>query len=590
MYELRKEYQLPAHLDTIEHCKKSVEPAFHSMSVGAGKSINIAFFAKHVIDKGGRALILARQGELIEQLTDDYWSIGGKCSVFSASLNKRSTYYPCILGTEGTVCRSLDAEFREIKFNVLIIDECHTVDWEDVVKDAPESQYGRIIKHLLVNNPKMRIIGYTGSPYRTGNTILDKFWMHQLSDVGTYQLINMGFLVPPVFGFGDEEHKYNLSDFGKSSKHDDYSAKELAAMGRAISKDKDRTQVIMEEVVERTRERLGVLITCASKKHCEQVSDCLPADTWGIVTDSTSTKDRRRILKDAKTGRIKYVLQIGCLTTGINVPYWDCCVILRKIGSLTLLIQLMGRVLRTLKPEQLESGLLKHDALILDYAGTFESMGDVFNDPIIGKAKAAQQKGVGETQDCQDCGAENSEFAVRCCAPNDSSSDGRCEYFFKGTMCLKCKTMNAPTAQSCRSCHAIMIDPNKALVNKAYSDADYKPVERMDLDKTKTGKLKVIYYLDANVSVNGQDKREIATQILDPKSKEAHQRGMWWKFLTDHINGQQFRNSYNGISTVEGMIKMKAMLDVPEFMTHRINNKGFSIISRKKFRSGREVK
>jgi len=85
MYELRPEYQIPAHLATIEHCKTSNEPAFHNMTVGAGKSINIAFMVKHITDKGGRVLVLARQGELIEQNSLDCWEIGCKNSVFSAS-------------------------------------------------------------------------------------------------------------------------------------------------------------------------------------------------------------------------------------------------------------------------------------------------------------------------------------------------------------------------------------------------------------------------------------------------------------------------------------------------------------------------
>ena len=93
---------------------------------------------------------------------------------------------------------------------------------------------------------------------------------------------------------------------------------------------KEITQIIIEEVIERTADRLGVLITCSSKKHCEQVAEFLPKDSFGIVTDSTSTKARKKILDDAKKGVIKYVLQIGCLSTGVNVPRWDVIVILRQ--------------------------------------------------------------------------------------------------------------------------------------------------------------------------------------------------------------------------------------------------------------------
>lgn len=600
MYKLRAEYQAPAHDATIEHCKKTSAAAYHNQSVGAGKTLQIAFYVKYLVDRKARVLVLARQGELIEQNSDDYKLIGGKCSIYSASIGMKSTFYPAVFGTEKTVCNALDTDFAyneaEPKkslgfFHALLIDECHHVDWQDALLDKPTTQYGKIIKHFLRINPQMRIVGYTGSPYRNNASILGEFWQAKLSDVSTYQLINLGYLVPPIFGFGDEEHHYSgLDKFTPSGSEsaDDFSPKELAEMGREICKQKDKTALIIEEVIERTRDRLGVLITCASKKHCEQVAECLPRGTWGIVTDSTSAKDRKRILDDAKSGAIKYVIQIGCLTTGVNVPRWDCLVMLRKIGSLTQLIQLTGRGLRTLKPAQIEEGLHKHDCLILDYTDTYEAIGKLFDDPIVQSAVAAKQSKEIVMQECPKCGTENSEYAVRCRGVDNSATDGRCEHYFKFVMCLACDTMNAPTARTCRKCSAILIDPNKALTRKAYSDAEYKPVIKMTLEQTANG-LKVSYMLESTRFVNGEELPEIATEYHQPNSAEAHQKARWYKFVSDHIQGNQFRRMYCKM-TVDAMVKNSAMLDVPTHITHRINEKGFSIINRKKFRSGREEK
>ena len=590
-YQLRPEYQLPAHEKTIEWCRNSHEPAYHSMSVGAGKTINIAFAAKNTVDKGGRVLILARQGELIEQNADDYKMIGGKCSIFSASLGMKSTYFPAAFATEGTVSRSLDINFTKDKYDLLLIDECHMVDWEDCLLEFPESQYGKIIKHLRMVNPKIRIIGYTGSPYRKNALIKGEFWKEQLSDVSTYQLINLGYLVPPVFGFGDDDHHYaGLDKFQTSDNEqsDDFTSKEMAAMAREICKQKKITQIIIEEVIERTADRLGVLITCASKKHCEQVAEFLPPDSFGIVTDSTSTKVRKKILDDAKSGAIKYVLQIGCLSTGVNVPRWDVIVILRKIRSLTYLIQLSGRGLRTLKPEQLENGLQKHDCLILDYTDTFECMGKIFDDPIIQDAIVSKKSKEPELQECPECGCINSEFAVRCRGEDENVEDGRCEYFFQSRVCLKCGTDNAPSARNCRKCDAILIDPTKDLVNKAYTDDDYKPVLGMHLGETMGGNLSVTYELASKIHINGIEHNEVAKEFFLPTSKERFHKAKWWKFVSDHIQGDSSRRIFSYCKTISDIIDKQKMLDIPEFITHRVNDKGFSIINRKRFRSGRE--
>lgn len=600
MLELRP-YQQEAHDATIAHCKESTEPCYHSQSVGAGKTISIAVYTKYLTDRKARVLVMARQGELIEQNSEDYKMIGGKCSIYSASLGMKSTFYPAVFGTEGTIGRALDTDFayneKEPKkspgfYHALLVDECHMVDWQDCLLDEPQTQYGKIIKHLQTINPKIRIIGYTGSPFRSNCTIKGKFWKRQLSDVSTYQLINEGYLVPPVFGFADHEHHYDgLDKFDPASSDaaDDFSGKELAAMGREICKQKDKTQLIIEEVIERTRDRLGVLITCASKKHCEQVAECLPLGTWGIVTDSTSTKERKRVLDGAKDGSIKYVIQIGCLTTGVNVPRWDSLVMLRKIGSLTQLIQLTGRGLRTLKDWQLEEGLEKHDCLVLDYTDTYESMGKIFDDPIVQNAMAAKQEREYEMQECPKCETENSEFAVRCRGADSSAPDGRCEHYFKFVMCLHCNTENAPTARTCRKCDAILIDPNSALTKKAYSDADYKPVIKMQLSQNNSGGVTVTYTLNSTYHKNGEELPEVATEYLNPSSKQQFQKARWWKFIADHIQGPAFRRTFAKMP-VEAAVKNQAMLDAPTHITHRINDKGFSIINRKKFRSGREEK
>jgi len=67
MYELRG-YQQKAHDATIEHCKNSKEPAFIGCTVGGGKTVLIAAIAKHVSEKGGKVLVLARQGELVNKV------------------------------------------------------------------------------------------------------------------------------------------------------------------------------------------------------------------------------------------------------------------------------------------------------------------------------------------------------------------------------------------------------------------------------------------------------------------------------------------------------------------------------------------
>ena len=617
MYKLRPEYQEEAHGDTIAHCIESYKqntfsPAYHDHSVGAGKSVLIAFFAKHVTQKG-RVLCLSRQSEIARQNASDAWAIGCKNSVYSTGLNKHSTFYPAIFGTEGTVVGALNTEFKHLKMDVLCIDECHEVDPLDVIdcmeamkkgddfynaKDADGkplySQYSVIIAHFLRLNPRLQLIGYSGSPFRGKDSILGEFWKKRLSYVPTMFLVGLGFLVPPVFGFGGEHTKYDYSKFDINKNENftgDYSAKELAAMNRIASKDEELTREIVQEVIYACRDRLGVLITCAGKAHCDQVAKYLPDDSYAVVTQGVSDKKRGEILDKARRGAIKYVLQINCLAQGVNVPRWDTLVILRKIGSKRYLTQLTGRVLRTLKDDQIEDGLKKFDGLILDYSDTFESMGDIFEeDALVAMARAAHTGQAGnKPKKCpkDSCGADNGEHAIRCCGIDSDEPDGRCNYFFKFSTCLSCETQNAPSAKSCRSCGAVMIDPNKALTNKAYTDADFKDVKSMQLSKTSTGKLCVVYYLDSTYMKNGAEFPEVAKEYFTIFGGERYEKARWHHFIEQHIQGESFRRTMSNCKTVDQVLGLKAMLDIPKQLTHRVNGKGFSIINQKLFRSGR---
>ena len=109
--------------EAIAHFKESSEPIIIDASVGAGKSLLQAEIAAHVSGKGGRVLCLARQGELTDQNSLEALEQGLKNSVYSASLNRKSVYYPVIYGTEGSVYRGLETDFKDIRIDLLLWDE-----------------------------------------------------------------------------------------------------------------------------------------------------------------------------------------------------------------------------------------------------------------------------------------------------------------------------------------------------------------------------------------------------------------------------------------------------------------------------------
>lgn len=597
--------------EVIRKFGKDPKPSFVTASVGAGKTIMIAMIARRFQDMGWEGLVIARQGEIIEQDAEELWNLSVKNSLFSASLGRKSTAYPLIAGTEGTIINGL-FDKNDDSGNILskgalsdfcpryiLIDECHQMNWEDVVSESPETQYGVIMTEL---NRRCKdkyghdviVIGYTGSPFRGTDSIKGAYWKHEIVNIDTKYLVDIGFLVPTIFGLHDiDDLHYDLSAFEASGSDgtQDFTSEQLKQMQKEILEQGTLTQKIMLKVMELTKNRNGVLITCAGKKHCQEAAKYLPEGSYAIVTEDMGQKARRKALKDAYTGRIKYVFQIGCLTTGVNIPLWDTSVILRKIMSLTLLVQLLGRGMRLLKKEQTDAGYHKEDHLVLDFSGTMFELGQLYEDPILEEAEAQRSKRSGEQVPCPKCGTMNSPYARRCIGKDALSPDGRCEEFFSYIRCGfdkhgirifddGCGTKNDPTARYCRHCDHVLRDPNTALNERAYTDNEWADVMDFKVQLTKDGEGILYRYW-----INRCDGKEgWANEVFYPYGGATHMKNMFKaKAIFPHLDDKSIAGKILKCQNAKQFMMYAGLIKAPKRITHRINDKGRDIIHRKDF-------
>lgn len=145
--------------EVIRKFGKDPKPSFVTASVGAGKTIMIAMIARRFQDMGWEGLVIARQGEIIEQDAEELWNLSVKNSLFSASLGRKSTAYPLIAGTEGTIINGL-FDKKDESDNVLskgalsdfcprfvLMDECLTGDTLILTSDG----WVRIDDDSLIN-------------------------------------------------------------------------------------------------------------------------------------------------------------------------------------------------------------------------------------------------------------------------------------------------------------------------------------------------------------------------------------------------------------------------------------------------------
>ena len=111
----------------------------------------------------------------------------------------------------------------------------------------------------------------------------------------------------------------------------------------------------------------------------------------------------------------------------------------------------------------------------------------------------------------------------------------------------------------------------------------------MDIKKMAKGDgFSVTYVLNSIYTQSGIEMQEIAKEYIKPFSKERHEQAKYYAFLKAHVNCFKMTSRVKSWRTIAEFIQNKAFFDRPKLITHRINDKSFSIISRKQFLSGRE--
>lgn len=151
-------YQTEAVKRVVGHFRASSAPAVVVLPTGSGKSLVIAELARLA---RGRVLVLAHVRELVEQNHAKYQAYGLQADIFSAGLKRKEASRQVVFGSVQSVVRNLE-RFSDASFTLLVIDECHRVSLE---KDA---SYRQVIEHLRRQNPQLKILGLTATPFRLG--------------------------------------------------------------------------------------------------------------------------------------------------------------------------------------------------------------------------------------------------------------------------------------------------------------------------------------------------------------------------------------------------------------------------------------
>ena len=286
MYTLRP-YQKAAHDAVIEWIKGCLDPCLIEAATGSGKSLIIAAIAHTIHQMSGKKILcIAPSGELVVQNYEKYRAFGEPASLFSASVGQKDMRHHVVFGTPGTVANQVRKFGRQ--FAAVVIDEAHGV--------TPTLM--KIIDHMRQQNPKLRIVGLSATPFRLGpgyiyahhyqygamDEAIDPFFHTLVYAIGGRELIDGGYLTPPAFEATQEY--YDTSGL-KLSKAGQFTA---ASLDKAFVGRGRKTAGIVADVVEQSRNRQGVMIFAATVQHAKEIMESLPPDNSRMLGGDVNMK------------------------------------------------------------------------------------------------------------------------------------------------------------------------------------------------------------------------------------------------------------------------------------------------------------
>lgn len=373
MYTLRP-YQNDAVQSVYRHLHDKDSNPCVVIPTAGGKSLCIAQVAKDAVTLWkGRVMILAHVKELVEQNAAKLKSICPelKVGVYSAGLDSRETDAPVIVAGIQSVYNKIEA-FRP--FDLVMIDEVH------MVPPDGEGRYRTFLEAAKRVNPRVRLIGWTATPYRTQGGLIcrpENLLNEVCYEIGVKELINRGYISNITAKAG----KHSPDTDGLHIRAGEFVAEDVEKLmgeDRLVSS-------ACEEIVRLTKDRQACLVFCTSVAHCRKVASTikkLSGEECAIVTGDTPADEREETIRrlrgetlkeDFFTEKppLKYCCNVSVLTTGTDIPRLDTIALLRPTNSPGLLVQMVGRGFR-LSPE---TG--KTECLVLDYGRNIERHGPI---------------------------------------------------------------------------------------------------------------------------------------------------------------------------------------------------------------------
>lgn len=318
--ELRP-YQQAAKAAVLDEWDRGVDKTLLVLPTGTGKTIVFSAVAEEAVKRGGRVLILAHRGELLEQAADKLEkSTGLRSSLEKAESSCLGSWYRVAVGSVQSLQRPSRLDrFAPDYFSTIIIDEAH-----HCLSDG----YQRVLEHFSA----AKVLGVTATPDRGDMRSLGQYFETLAYEYTLVQAIRDGYLSPikaltvPL--------RLDLSSVGVQN--GDFKVGDL---GTALDPYLD---AIADEMLKNCADRKTVVFLPLVKTS-QKFRDILNAKGFRAAEVNGESDDRAEVLRDFEAGKYNVLCNSMLLTEGWDCPSVDCVIVLRPTKIRSLYSQMVGR-------------------------------------------------------------------------------------------------------------------------------------------------------------------------------------------------------------------------------------------------------
>lgn len=314
-------------------------------ATGTGKTYLAALDVKNYNPK--RFLFVAHREQILKKSLDSFHKVLGgdkKTNYGILSGNAKNTDTKYLFATVQTLSKAENLnQFKRDEFDYILIDEAHHVG---------SKIYGKLLDYFTPDF----LLGMTATPERSDDkNIYELFDYNVPYEIRLQEALEEEMLVPFHY-IGVSDYRYN---------------------GEVIDDNTNLKYLVSEErvkyVVEQSKyygydgDVLHGLVFVSRKEEADEIAKLLTKNGYPsqMLSGEDSQEQREQAIEKLKNGELTYLVTVDIFNEGIDIPFINQVIMMRKTESVIVFVQQLGRGLRKAQG--------KEYLTVIDFIGNYKN-------------------------------------------------------------------------------------------------------------------------------------------------------------------------------------------------------------------------